>query len=79
MGPQVGQILEILKKGKMGHFQGNCSSRKKHAGMKQINFSGTLVRVDCKSPPNFGNQHKIFGTFLVIFGHFGLFDHYWRS
>ena len=44
--------LEILKKGKMNHFQGNCSSRKNHAGMKQINFSGTLVRVHCKTPPN---------------------------
>ena len=26
--------------------------------MKQINFSGTLVRVDCKTLPNFLNREK---------------------
>ena len=71
MAPQVGQISEILKKWKMGHFQGYCSSRKNHPEMKRINFPGTLVWVDCKTPPNFRNRpkngrlavHSILGVF----------------
>ena len=59
MAPQIGQIWEILKKWKIGHFQGYCSSRKNHPEMMQINFPGTLVWVDWKTPPNFGNQQKI--------------------
>ena len=58
MVPQVGQISEILKNWKIDNFLSYFSYLKKHPGMKRINFFGTLVRVDCKTPPNFWSREK---------------------
>ena len=42
----------------MGQFQVLCSYQKEHLGKKRIDFSGSLIQVDTKTPPHFGNREK---------------------
>ena len=71
MAPQVGHISKILKNLKIDYFQSYFSYKKNYPGMKQINFSGTLVRVDCKTTPNYLNREKNYR--LVLHSILGVF------
>ena len=72
MAPQVGQILEILKKWNINQFQSYFSYKRKFLGMKRNIFSGSLVRVDCKTPPNLWNRGK--NDCLVLYSSLGVFQ-----
>ena len=58
MAPQNDKISGILKKLNMGQFQVLCTYQKEHPETKLINFSGSLIQVDTKTPPNFDNRGK---------------------
>ena len=58
MTPGNYEISGILKNWNMGQFQVLCSYQKEHPGTKLINFSGSLIQVDTKTPPNFDNRGK---------------------
>ena len=58
MTPENYKISGILKNWNMGQFQVLCSYQKQHPGTKRIDFSGSLIQVDTKTSPHFGNREK---------------------
>ena len=74
MAPQVGQISEILKKWNIDQFQSYFSYKGQFTWMKRNNFSGSLFKVDFKTPMKFWNWgkndclvlHSILGVFHLI-------------